>query len=185
MPMSFMQGSSATAQQSQSTERLPSDVHERDVAAEVIDHGLGCFGHRLDEIILFGVLVPEFALVEGCTTRVDVHLALIRSTTDRKLFERTAKAAHRMPFEVREYEHRSVVRQVATHTVILQHAAILDREDDVGARAIRIHDVYIEVLGPAVCGHELLVLFGGIARAIVGSVALDDRARPLLRSWGA
>lgn len=113
---------------------------------------------------------------------MDVHLTLVRSTTDRELLERTAKAAHRMPFEVREHEHRSVVRQVATHTVILQHAAILDREDDVGARATATMMSTSKYSVQPCAGHELLMFFSGIARAIVGGVALDDRARPLRRS---
>ena len=67
---------------------------------------------------------------------------------------------------------------MAAHEVLAQHASVLDGKDEIGA--IGIHDVHVEVIGPPVGGHELLVLLGGVARTVVGSVALDDGAIDLL-----
>ena len=73
-----------------------------------------------------------------------------------------------------EDQHGVILHHVLAHIVFLDLLAVGNGELRVGA--LGIQNVHVEVVAPAVVFHELVVLFGGVASAVVGSVALYHRA---------
>ncbi len=140
----------------------------------MIHHRLGSLSHSLQEIFLRGMLIPEITLHGARGTGMDEHLARIGSAPDGELLERAAETAHRVPLEVAEHQHGLIVHQMLAHQVLMQHPPVLNGKRHVGA--IGIHDVHLEELGPPMRRHQLLVLLGGVARTLVGGVALHDGA---------
>ena len=83
-----------------------------------------------------------------------------------------------MTLEVGKNEHRVVLGQVLAHKVLLEAQAIGNGQLKVGA--LGIHEVDVEVIVPPMLGNRAQVLLGRIALAVIGRVALNDRAMQLV-----
>ena len=100
MPMSAMQGSSATAQQSQVHGEVFHHVDTGKLAPEVLRHAGGGVGHGLGELHGAGVLLPGGKTVVGFAGGVNQRLARPGGAADGELLQRPAVAAHGMALKV-------------------------------------------------------------------------------------
>ena len=105
---------------------------------------------------------------------VDIRLAERRRDADRKLLERAAVAAHRVPLEVREHEHRIVIFNILADVIFPDHRAVRNRQLKV--RPLGVENINRKIAAPAVLLHRFFVFFGRVALALIGRVAFDDRS---------
>ena len=137
---------------------------------EVVMHSLSRCSHRLKEAVLIAAARPAGSAV---ARSVNVHLAASRRHADALVFQHTAEAAHGVTLEVGEVDHEVVVAQMASHNVVLQVAAIDNRQVH---RVFFVHDVNRGDGIVSSLGNGLTVGCGGGAATTVGSVALHDIA---------
>ena len=151
---------------------------KRGVAAEKLHYGSRRLRHRLTERVLFGAVVPKNTLIRHLAAGVDQALALRGGAADGKLLERAAVTAHGVTFEMGQHEHGIVVFEILAHAVFPEHLAVGDVQLHV--RTFGVHQIDGKIAAPAVVLDQLAVLRRGVALALVGGVALDDRAADAL-----
>ena len=139
----------------------------------MIDDRFGGLGHRLQEIILSGQIVPNLVDIGGPAGGVDPGLAGRGGNADRDVLDGTAEAAHGVPLEMREDNDEIVIHEVRAYNVIREVATAFDRQTHL---PFGIHDVDRSDGRESVVGSRLQVVFGCGSAPAIGGVALDDRA---------
>ena len=140
----------------------------------MIRHGLGRLGHRLQEVVLSGQIAPRIGT--GFPGAMDPRLAGRRGDTDRNVLHRTAEAAHRMTFEVRQDDRKVVVEEMRADEIFSQVPAARDRKSRL---TLGIHDIDRSDRREPMIGGGLQVIGRTGPPAAVGRIALDDRAADL------
>ena len=142
----------------------------------MLHHAGGSVGHGLREGHSAGVLPPGFKTVVCFAGGVDQGLARPGGAADSQLLQGAAVAAHGMPLEVGQHQHGVIVHDVFAQVVLLKDFSVWDGPDHV--RTLGVHQVHIEVLGPAVLLQELpmglRVVPHATGRVAVGGVAFHD-----------
>ena len=144
-------------------------VDKDHVALEIVHDRGRRVRHGVEELIL--LCRPHLV---GLARAVDIRLAVGRGAADGQLLQCAAEAAHRVALEVRQNQHGVIVRHVLANEVLLNLLAVRNCELQIGS--LGVQQVDREALRPAVLLHGLAVLFGGVALAGIGGVALDNRA---------
>ena len=129
-----------------------------------------------------GVLLPGLEAVIGFPGGVDQRLPRPGGAADGQLLQGAAVAAHGVALEVGQHQHGVIMQDVFAHVVLLQDLAIGDGPHHVGA--LGVHQVHVEVLGPAMLLQQLPVGLRMIpdtaGRITIGGIALHDGAVDLL-----
>ena len=133
--------------------------------AEVVDGGLGRFGHALHEFLL-GYAPLLFRPFRGVYPRLAD--SAIRAAYAYVLVA-AAEAAHGVALEVSEGDHGIIVKQVLAYGHLLEPLAAVNGQK---GRALGIHDVH-GAEGPAIHLQCLAMLLGGVAVTLVIGVGLD------------
>ena len=134
--------------------------------AEVVDGGLGAFGHALHEFL--GADVPLVELARGGVYPGLAHTAV--GAADADIFVAATKTALGMPLEVGEDHQAVVVLDMAAHAHPGEPFAPSHGQRD---GVFLVEDVD-RCEGPSVYFQRLAVLTGGVTVALVVGVGLDD-----------
>ena len=157
------------------------DIDDALLAFEVGVDRLGGAGHRLEELVLLGQVIPQPGGVGCLAGGVDERFTLGRCHADALIFQHAAEAAHLVALEVGEVDHKVVVGKVLAHEVIVEVGRVLHGQ---GHAAVGVHDVDNGDFVVAALGDGLAVLLGGVAVAGIGGVALDEGAVDLFHQRG-
>ena len=128
------------------------------------------------------MLLPGLEAVIGFPGGVDQRLPRPGGAADGQLLQGAAVAAHGVALEVGQHQHGVIMQDVFAHVVLLQDLAIGDGPHHVGT--LGVHQVHVEVLGPAMLLQQLPVGLRMIpdtaGRITIGGIALHDGAVDLL-----
>ena len=128
-----------------------------DTLAEMVGNGFTSFHHAFHEQGAAGPCLISIA--------VDLLFSCLpRSATNGNIFERTAKSAHRMTFEMGEDNHGIVIQQMTADGYLLEPFSSGNRERGI---SVLIHDVYSGKGRPTVLLQCFAMPLGCPARAWV------------------
>ena len=157
-------------------------VDEGDLPLKMLRHAGGSISHGLREDHGAGVLLPGLEAVVGLAGGVDQGLAPGAGTADGQLLQSSAVAAHGVPLEVSQHQHRVVIHDVFAQVILLEDFSVGDGPDHV--RTLGVHQVHIKIFGPAVLLQELAMGLCVVTHAgsgvAVGGIAFHHGAADLL-----
>ncbi len=146
----------------------------------MVRDGFGGLGHRLQKVILFGKVTPDFAYVLGRACRMNPRLAARRGDADGDILDCAAETTHRMTFEMRQHNRKIVIQVVLAHEILFQVLAAFYRQ---GHFAVGIHDVHFRNRRKTVVGSSLEVCLRIGTSATIGRIALHDCAVHFPYKW--
>ncbi len=104
---------------------------------------------------------------------MDIGLTCRGSDTDRLVLQHATEATHRMTFEVGKIDHKIIVFQVRTHTIVVNPCGIYDRNGEV---TLLVHKIHLGNIQEAMFANGLPMFLGISATTPIGGVAFNQCA---------